>query len=155
MGRERDNEGDKIELTLIEGITLTVAKEMARFLGAEAEDYDIWINGLNPLEENEKYLRDLTIPEIGTHCLITGMYNQCVKHYSSPSLEGAVLFDLLRGLKEAALNTGLDMMGDLQDDRPRFWGLRRHKGKAVWVERPPDMREMLKGMNVMDLRPFK
>jgi len=134
-------------------MALVTVKALANYLQVEAKDYQLWLNGLNPLEEDESYLRDLTIAEIGCLCFVETLLDTGQK-YTDDSVDGAVLLELLKGIKNGIFNTALDVLGSATK-KPLFWGLRRHQNRAVWVKRLPTLKEMMGNLSIVDPRQFK
>jgi hypothetical protein len=139
--RLRENKDEEVAIKFIEGLLLTVVRGMNKWIQAEEMDYQIWLNGLSPLEEGETLLRELNIPEIGLHCLYSGVVEKIAK-FDRLSIEGIVLVELCKGVNEAMFNLAMDSLNPTMGSI-HFWGLRRYKNQAVWVKRPPTPHEQI------------
>ena len=153
MDSVHNDQPKQIEINFSEGLVLHVVKTIAQWINTSEQDYDLFINSLLPLEENETVLAELSIAEIAIQCLAKGILDKAEKKYDANEFPGMILLDLMKGIHNATFDLAL-LHYPRSGDFMRTWGLRRYKGKAVWAKRPPTELEKLKekGFQIMDLR---
>jgi hypothetical protein len=148
----KDEQQESVRGDLVTNIILDVLRTVSKWINAEPVEIDIIVNGLAPIDRaaKETTIRELDFIELATHSHYAGVINKLEELYPTTDSDFYILSELIKGIRTAMFgcaSKGVQLkVGDIH-----FTGVRREHGKAVWVERQPNLRESLEAI-VLKLR---
>jgi hypothetical protein len=118
---------------------ISLHRALSDWLKIEPMSYKRWLNQLLPLEEGEKKMFPLRPIDIEYSCLLTAIIIELQDQVSKGMIDhyfGTAASELIGALKVCSFVHPARMRG-MEDREAVYWGVRREKNQAFYVEAQP------------------